>query len=293
MENYLNRLSPYIRFAKDSYVETPWLMPERRLFDYELLYVMEGHIDVNIEGNLYQGIPGDLFLFRPGQTHSIKTTGHTTLRQPHIHFDLYEDQLSKDLKITYPKVYEMNENETHLIRQDYSKDHTIILPSHMKLPQTHYFEQLLFEIINAYEDKLPYYNIWVKGLFIQLWTYLIREFYWLENPSTCKQLPLLETIKKELYNQPQISLDTLAATFNISKYHLIRLFKKAYHMTPIQYQMLTRIERCKELLLNSSLSITEIAEETDFSSIHSMSRAFKKVDGVSPSFYRQGQLTKE
>ena len=41
----INYLSPYIRVAMDSTINPPWKLPERVIFDYELLFVKEGIIN--------------------------------------------------------------------------------------------------------------------------------------------------------------------------------------------------------------------------------------------------------
>lgn len=57
----LNQISPYIRVAMDSVIETPWTIEERMIWDYELLFLMEGHLEVRVEEVIYEGHPGDVF----------------------------------------------------------------------------------------------------------------------------------------------------------------------------------------------------------------------------------------
>ncbi len=67
----LHQISPYIRVAMDNIVEGPWIIHDRVLFDYELLYIMEGKVICTIEDTIYKGERGDIFLFRPKQRHKI------------------------------------------------------------------------------------------------------------------------------------------------------------------------------------------------------------------------------
>src|SRR5690606_37351175 len=69
----MNYISPYIRCAWDDTIEAPFEIEERVLYDYELLYMKEGEIKVSVEGKEYHGIPGDIFLFKPMEAHSIKS----------------------------------------------------------------------------------------------------------------------------------------------------------------------------------------------------------------------------
>jgi transcriptional regulator GlxA family with amidase domain len=87
------------------------------------------------------------------------------------------------------------------------------------------------------------------------------------------------------YAQP-LDLDELARTANFSRYHFLRAFRRAFHATPHEYLTRKRIERAKELLAQSELTITEICFEVGFESLGSFSTLFHKVVGWSPSIYR-------
>lgn len=73
----------------------------------------------------------------------------------------------------------------------------------------------------------------------------------------------------------------------LSPYHFIRLFCRLYKQTPHQYLIQRRIDRAKELLRMSELSITDICLEVGFESLGSFSTRFRKDTGLSPSEYRK------
>ena len=56
--------------------------------------------------------------------------------------------------------------------------------------------------------------------------------------------------------------------------------------TVVQYIQLTRIKNAQYLLLNSSNKITQISEQTGFSSFTQFNRVFRKFCGMSPSDYK-------
>lgn len=289
MISYLDTLSPYIRIASDSHVLPPWKMAERVIFDYELLFVQGGHIHVTIENQHYEGHPGDIFIFKPKQRHSIEIIGKEVFRQPHLHFDLYYDKSSPDVKVTYKNLENLTKDELELIREDSLEKASLTMPNLIKLDNVDYFEKKLFEIIKENTTKLPFYETKMKGLFIQLWTYLVREVYWQQNPHASSNMEKLTLVKEYItdHANQDIALMDIATAFNISKYHLIRLFKGAYHMTPMHFHQLIRIEKAKALIQFTDLTITEIAEQMGYTSVHSFSRSFKKIDKVAPSYYRR------
>ncbi|MGD1841128.1 MAG: helix-turn-helix domain-containing protein [Thermonemataceae bacterium] len=86
--------------------------------------------------------------------------------------------------------------------------------------------------------------------------------------------------------QTSISLEALAQEACLSKFYYLRLFKLFYGLTPHQRIMQLRIEKAKELLKKTTLTITEIAYQVGFEYLSSLSRLFNKMVGVSPQKYR-------
>ena len=88
-----------------------------------------------------------------------------------------------------------------------------------------------------------------------------------------------------------LNLDLLSNTQFVSKYHLIRLFKKYYGQTPRQCLIDKRIEKSKEHLLNS-LTVTETCFAVGFESMSSYSTLFKSKTGRSPSEFQKEQFSR-
>ena len=88
-----------------------------------------------------------------------------------------------------------------------------------------------------------------------------------------------------------LKLDFLARLRFTSKYHLLRLFKKYYGLTPRQYLMDKRIENSKKNLING-ITVTETCFTVGFESLGSFSKLFKTKTGKSPSTYQKEQLSR-
>ena len=69
--------------------------------------------------------------------------------------------------------------------------------------------------------------------------------------------------------------------------YLANLFSEATGITIEHYILLHKIEKVKELLLYDELNLTEISYKMNYSSVAHLSNQFKKVTGLSPSFYKQ------
>ena len=91
---------------------------------------------------------------------------------------------------------------------------------------------------------------------------------------------------RHTYGRP-ISLPDVAAQANLSPYHFLRIYKRAYGETPHEFLTRLRIERAKTLLARGSHNVTEACFEVGFSSLGSFSNLFAGRVGLSPSEYRR------
>lgn len=184
---------------------------------------------------------------------------------------------------------EITDQERKWFRTDICSDPPYSIPNHIRLKNPLIVEKMIFDIIHEFNQKLPFFEHYCKGAFVQLWIYLLREQHWNENYHVLTNWESLNEVKNYLsrHLDEEISIDRLAKMANLSKYYFIRMFKNAFGMTPSKYHQLMRIEKSKEWVQFTSLPLTEIAENFGFKSIHSFSRTFKKVEGVKPSFYRR------
>ena len=83
-----------------------------------------------------------------------------------------------------------------------------------------------------------------------------------------------------------ISLSELAGLVNLTKFHFIRAFKKTTGMAPYQFVISSRVERAKELLADPNSSIAAVARSVGFHRTLQLDRAFRRLTGTTPSFYR-------
>lgn len=65
------------------------------------------------------------------------------------------------------------------------------------------------------------------------------------------------------------------------------MFKRETGFSPLEYVINTRIERAKTLLLTTSMTVSEIAEEVGYSNSGSLINLFVKKVGSSPGQYRK------
>ena len=90
---------------------------------------------------------------------------------------------------------------------------------------------------------------------------------------------------EENISDPDLSNEEIAAKMGISEVYLRKLFATHQKTTPKQYILDMRIRKAKQLLVDTPLTITAIAEECGFSSLYHFCRAFKLRTGTTPSEY--------
>jgi AraC-like DNA-binding protein len=69
--------------------------------------------------------------------------------------------------------------------------------------------------------------------------------------------------------------------------YLANLFSEVFGITIQQFVIINKIEKVKELLLYDKLNLTEIAFKLHYSSVSQLSYQFKKITGLTPSFFKQ------
>ena len=109
-----------------------------------------------------------------------------------------------------------------------------------------------------------------------------------------KKAILIERIKNVIiemvhYDEevPKVNFsDFLSEKLNHDYTYLANLFSEVTGITIEQYMIAHKIERVKELLIYDELTLTEISYRLNYSSVAHLSNQFKKVTGLTPTFFK-------
>ncbi len=110
-----------------------------------------------------------------------------------------------------------------------------------------------------------------------------------------KKAMLVEKIKKVIIEMvhyadefPEANFsDFLSEKLNHNYTYLSNLFSEVKGTTIEHYIILHKIEKVKELIVYDELNLTEIAFKMNYSSVAHLSNQFKKITGLTPSFFKK------
>ncbi len=100
---------------------------------------------------------------------------------------------------------------------------------------------------------------------------------------------IAEKMKEFLRNHAtsKFKIETLCRYISRSESQTIKLFKEAYGITPYAYFLNVKIKLAKDMLLNTNLSVKQIANNLSFADEYYFSNVFKQKTGISPTKYRK------
>jgi two-component system response regulator YesN len=137
-----------------------------------------------------------------------------------------------------------------------------------------------FSDINHITDMETVEN-WMSSVVVEI-TETVAHIYESRSKTLIKKaLRFIE----ENYNS-QLSYKDVANEVFISPSYFLSLFKQETGYTFVDYLTVLRIEKAKEMLLTSDMTITQIADNTGFNNSNYFSRIFKKITGIRARDYR-------
>jgi AraC family transcriptional regulator len=136
------------------------------------------------------------------------------------------------------------------------------------------------------DDASP---ISIQGLVCEIIARMVRED---ERRNCGKQPPVwLRRVKQRLDEDltETPSLTELAGIGGVHPTHLARHFRQYYRVTVGEYLRQRRVQNASDLLSRTTLSLTDIALESGFSSHSHLCTVFKRVAGMTPSEFREAK----
>lgn len=231
--------------------------PTRRIDSYELIFVVGGTLKMFEEKIKYELRPGDCLILFPDRLHGGGADYPRDLSFYWIHFQIRDTAFEK-------------------IFRKMPRHHSLSFPDKM----TRWFRCFL----NEQEGELaPLQGDMLMAL-------MISEFQLIRSNKIEGQNILAEKALKQIkinFGIPEFSTSKIAGDLQCNPDYLGRIFKRAYGKSLTESLNSQRIRHAQNLLLDSAMSIKQIALSAGYNDLAYFRRRFSKESGMSPARYRK------
>lgn len=245
---------------------------------FELIYVLKGKGAHTINKNHYSFSKGDLFLLTPEDIHNFEVLESTTF----CIIDFTESFFSENSKKKSGKadLSEFFKKLEYVFHNHHNIKGNVIASGDKMI-----YEILVNQLLDEERNNRPYRFIIVQNivfLLLHLVARNIQENIIVHSQSINPKNKIYEIItyiQQNIYEKDLIKIKSLAANFNKSPDHLARYFKQETGKTIKNHINDYKIELIKTRLKYSNLSISEIADELNFTDGSHLNKTFKNVFG--------------
>lgn len=251
------------------YAAIPGELRHRVWRRFTVCRVMDGKGTLTIDNVMYTLSREDLFLLTPGMNVELQTDLEAAFRVQLILFSGVE--LVRTQNVWHTKPF------------DFPVTGKLQLSSNRRDIQER-MDRLNYKSFTAAESENIGKKYLVHQLLIQLMTYV--------EPFVQPQVGMDIAIDYMTHHYTKdIRMDDMARLAGLSVNHFIRIFKRQFGMTPMDYVLKQRMAKAKQLLFSTD-KIKIIAEQVGYKDEHYFSRVFKRNEGVAPTFYMKNKVSR-
>lgn len=253
--------------------ESARLIPSHWHHHIEVLYMLNGSMDIITSNTTYTLTAKDMFIINSGFIHLTKIQESTSYLLLQIPYTFMESSISDIKDIQFKAHYPYND----LFGNESFKQ------------MSHY----LSELTALYKEKKHGYQFLFNSI-LQQFLYELYTSFAVKN----SHIPIISTEKNRhhlqkaieymtLHYNEHISLTEISSNLALNPEYFCRMFKKNIGFTFLQYLNQIRLTYIYEDLMTTSYSILEIQERHGFSNYKVFNRMFKESYGNTPSLVRQ------
>ncbi|MBM7661822.1 xylan 1,4-beta-xylosidase [Bacillus mesophilus] len=243
--------------------------------DLELLFVLDGSLEIRVNRDSFNLEEGDLFLVNGNELHFVNSK--TTVGKTHV--------LALQIDHKYVKKHNINlsEKRFYLNSKEMGTKSTYSL-SHIKY--------ILANMMDLILNRKNLYHLKIEKLLLEL-VVILLEHYELPTQTKEKEIDrdhrLLEILKYMNHHcmDSQLSLQEIADEFSLNPQYLSRYFKLNVGESFKKKLDSIRLNKSLFSLRTTDEKITEIALKYGFPDSKAYYRVFKEVVGITPMQYRE------
>ena len=244
--------------------------------DVEFVIVLKGKMNFFIEGNVY--------LLRENMGIFVNSN--------RLHYGFSEN--NKDCEflcmLFHPRLISMNPYIESKYVSSFIHSHSIsMLLLNPVIAWKEKLIQYVKQVISLFETSTEGYELLVQSTLFSIWR-LLCTYSATENELE-KKVDMLELKNMISFihtqHEKKITLNQIAKAGMVSRSKCCILFREHLSLSPIQYLTKYRLEKSKKLLINHSLTVSEIAQECGFSSSSYFTELFHREIGITPTIFRK------
>ncbi len=233
--------------------------------EYSLGVTLKGRQDFFCRDRFYKSSPGRVMIFNPEDVHDGHSGGEQSLE--YVMLYIHPNQLCPWFKCLGYKETRLRIKDTVLV-DPLLRNQILTFAQSIK---TNQLSSLEFESAQLYLARLLISH---QGNIDP-----IRLPSRIDTLVTKAKGYILENLNNDL------SIDQIAESVNLSKFHFIRMFREQLGITPHQYILNCRINTAGKAL-ERGMNVTQAALDSGFSDASHLNRNFKKVFGITPKQFQ-------
>ena len=242
----------------------------------KIVILIDGDLTYYIEGKAYILKPWDILFVNKNEIH-----------KPVVNPNKYYERIVIWLNPDFMAKYAQGNNDLLKCFEVAIKNNYNLLRLNMKSIEI--IKNLIQDIQNCNNSNEFGSEILKESLFVQLMVLMNRLFLNSDKNRDIEDIQYDKTIEGVLNYinsnlENDLSIDTIASEFFISKYYLMRKFKNQIGSSIHNYVVQKRLILARSLI-SDCLSMSSVCSRCGFNDYSSFVRAFKNVYGVSPSNY--------
>lgn len=235
---------------------------------HQIIFVTRGSVEVTINGIPYTATPGSIVIFNRFENHSV-----SILTAEYERYVLRISPFSGNIG----KIYALLANRPKGFRNVLNVSDTPDLIESL-------FKRIIQEAESTELMKEDMLQLLINELLIFIYRRIDPNLISLDAENT----EYIYEIQRRFETQyaQSYTLEALAEEYNVSSSSLSHQFKKVTGSSVMDYLLSCRMASAKKYLTDTHISIGEIVELCGFSDNSNFSRTFKKMNGMSPSAFR-------
>ena len=247
-----------------------------------IYYVVEGEALLHLPAHDVALRPGHLYIIPAYTMHSYECHGLFTHYYLHM-YEGFKNEVNLQEVYELPSEVKCDEGIGKLFEYICNQQPDVQLPQ--ADPKSYDTSAQTSSYVERYRDMALWEKMELRGAMLMIMSHFIRHaqpHVWTNDERMKQVLGYIHSHISE-----SVDVETLANVASVTKPYFIKLFKREFGTSPVQYMNNKKVERAQLLLYTTDKAVKEVAYTLGFNDQNYFIRMFRKVTGVTPQEYRK------